>query len=178
MAAAAPAAGPRVEAEARAAVESFDSGRGFKTPDAVLRADEARFARGCVLLRACAQGDLEGVRARVAAAPELVEKEEQDSAEEEETAEEEEAAESDVTEDDASAALSRRSSLTTAASASGLTPDSVSPTSTVSVSRSRPVFKSCEMSKRTACAWRRAVESGARSTFEPGYFFVRACAWD
>ena len=53
-----------------------------------------------------------------------------------------------------SAADSRRSSLTTAASASGFTPDSVSPTSTVRVARSRPVWSNSEMSKRTAHARR------------------------
>ena len=48
------------------------------------------------------------------------------------------------------AAVSRRSSLITAASASGFTPLSVRPTSTAKVSRSRPVCSSCEMSYSTA----------------------------
>lgn len=57
------------------------------------------------------------------------------------------------------AADSRRSSRTTAARASGLTPCSVSPTRTDSVSLSSPVCSSCEMSYRTAHAQRRRLRS-------------------
>eukprot|EP00322_Chrysochromulina_rotalis_P004061 CAMPEP_0115831934 /NCGR_PEP_ID=MMETSP0287-20121206/2394_1 /TAXON_ID=412157 /ORGANISM="Chrysochromulina rotalis, Strain UIO044" /LENGTH=99 /DNA_ID=CAMNT_0003285295 /DNA_START=289 /DNA_END=584 /DNA_ORIENTATION=+ len=49
-----------------------------------------------------------------------------------------------------SAADSLRSSFTTVASASGLTPLSVNPTSTARVSRSSPVCSSCEISNSTS----------------------------